>query len=350
MKSSQPPKFLADERVRTIVIAFVLLGAVVSIGELGFVFIEGFSFIEAFFMTVITISTVGFKEVHPLSETGQIFTSFLIIISFGIFAYVATTLTRYMVDGVFRNYYKDNKVKNRIAKLENHVIICGYGRNGKQAAIELIEHNVPVVIVEEKEPVVQLIREETDFLYIHGDATHDDVLEAAQIGSAKALIAALPIDADNLFVVLTAKEMNPNLKIISRASDDHSDVKLKRAGAHNVIMPDKIGGQRMAKLVAQPDVVEFLEHIMLQGQRDVKIEEVSCRNMSSCFAGKSIMELDIRNESGANIIGLRKADKTYIINPMPSVVLTNSDQIFVLGTQGQINKLKAVLEQTERIL
>jgi voltage-gated potassium channel len=340
---------LADEKVRTILIAFTLLGLAVIIGEFGFIFIEGFSFVEAFFMTIITISTVGFKEVRPLSEVGQIFTSFLIIFSFGIFAYVASTLTRYMVDGIFRNYYKDNKVKNRIAKLENHVIVCGYGRNGKQAAAELVEHDVPVVIIEEKEPVVEQIREEPEMLYIHGDSTHDDILEAAQIDKARALITTLPIDADNLFVVLTARTMNPQLKIISRASDDHSDIKLKRAGASNVIMPDKIGGKRMATLVAQPDVVEFLEYIMMQGRNDVNLDEVSCKNLSSCFDGRSIMELDIRNESGANIIGLKRSDNSYIINPKPEVILSSNDQLFVLGTKEQIGKLKVVLESTDRL-
>ncbi|MEA3446095.1 MAG: potassium channel family protein, partial [Bacteroidota bacterium] len=305
MKLLSRNNYSVIENTRTILFAFSLLAIIVIIGEIGYMFIEDFTFVEAFFMTIITISTVGFEEVHPLSQAGQVFTAFLIIFSFGIFAFVVTTITRYVVDGIFRNYYKDNKVKKRIAKLENHVIVCGYGRNGKQAAIELQEHNEQVVIIEENESVVQKIREESDFLYINGDSTQDEVLQFAMISKAKALITTLPNDADNLFVVLTAREMNPGLKIISRASNDNSDIKLKRAGATNIIMPDKIGGQRMATLVAQPDVVEFLEYIMLQGSNDVNLEEISCENLSYCFAGKSIMELDVRNESGANIIGLK---------------------------------------------
>ena len=344
MKSLHRFRFLIDERVRAIFIAFVLLILVGVIGINGFIVIEDFDFVEALFMTIITISTVGFGEIHPLSHAGQIFTSILIIFSFGIFAYVATTFTRYIVDGIFRNYYKDRKVKNRIAKLENHVIICGYGRNGKQASLELLEHNVTVVVVEEKEPVIEKIREESELLYIHGDSTLDEVLLQAQIGSAKALITTLPVDADNLFVVLTAKEMNPDLRIISRASNDQSDIKLKRAGATNVIMPDKIGGKRMATLVAQPDVVEFLEYIMLQGENDVNLDEISCKSLSSCFEGKSIKELDIRNESGANIVGLKKPDHTFVINPKPEIVLSRNDQLFVLGTKDQVAKLKQTLE------
>ncbi len=183
-----------------------------------------------------------------------------------------------MVDGVFRNYYKDNKVKNKIEKLENHVILCGYGRNGKQASIELVENDVHVVDIEEKESVLEQIRKDVDLLYINGDSASDDILMAAQITSAK--------------------------------------------------------------LVAQPDIVEFLEYIMLQGHGDVFIEELSCQQMASRFKGKSIQELDRHNESGPNIIGSYRSDRTYLINP-------SSD--FVLGSEGKIKKLKDTLEHLKRI-
>ncbi len=321
----------------------LLLGVIVM-GVVGFSIIEDFTLMESFFMTIITISTVGFQEVHPLSETGRLFTAFLIIFSLGIFGYVVTTITRFIVDGIFKNYYKDKKVKKRIDRLSNHVVLCGYGRNGKQAAIELAENDEAFVIIESDETLIDKVREETKLLYIHGDATHEDVLAESRIDKAKAMITTLPNDADNLFLVITARQLNPALSIISRASDDKSDVKLKRAGANNVIMSDKIGGQRMAKLVTQPDVVEFIEHIMLQRKRDVSLEEVSCKNLSSCFAGKSIRELDVRNVSGANIIGLKRKDKSYLINPEPNVMLSTSDQLFVLGTVEQINKLKEIID------
>jgi voltage-gated potassium channel len=321
------------------VVGFAMLGVSFVAGVAGYMLIEGYDFNEAIFMTVITMSTVGFKEVQPLSDAGMLFTSILIVFSFGIFAYVVTTFTRYVVDGVFRNYYRDNKVKNRIEKLENHVIVCGYGRNGKQAAFELSDHNVPVVIIEEREHTINILREETDFLYIHGDATQDEILQFARVDSAKSLITTLPIDADNLFVVLSAKELNPKLKVISRASDDHSDNKLKRAGATNVIMPDKVGGQHMAKLVAQSDVVEFLDYLMLQSTNDAILKEISCKSIANHFDNCAINELDIRNTSGANVIGLRRADGSYIVNPTPDVTLSRSDQLFALGTDRQINHL-----------
>jgi len=327
------------------VYAFILLISIVSIGIIGFIIIEGFSFIESFFMTIITIATVGFQEVHPLSDVGRVFTAFLIIFSFGIFAYAVTTFTRYIIDGIFRNYYKDNKVKKRIRKLKNHVIICGYGRNGKQAAFDLHEHKEDFVIIENNESLVEKIREDESLLYIEGDAASDEILEAAKLESARALIATLPNDAENLYIVLTARQLNPDLVIISRASDDHSVEKLKRAGATNVIMPDKIGGQRMAKLVTEPDLVEFIEYLMLQSHKDVSLEEISCENLAVCFANKSIKELDIRNVSGANIIGLKRANKSFIVNPSPEIRLSKGDQLFVLGKQEQIESLKSLIEK-----
>lgn len=324
-------------------IAFALLLTIIVIGVIGFMIIEKYTFTEAFFMTVITIATVGFKEVHPLSTQGIWFTSFLIIFSFGIFAYVVSTFTQYVVDGVFSNYYINRSVKKKIDRLKGHVIICGYGRNGKQAVAELMSHKVPVVIIEKDENSIEKIMENPDLLFLQGDATQDEMLDNCQIERAKALITTLPVDADNLFVVLSAREKNPTMTIISRASEEHSDSKLKRAGATNVIMPDRIGGQRMAKLVAQPDVVEFLEFIMLQSPENVMLEEIHCDDMHECFDGKSIRELDLANESGANIIGLKREDKSFVINPLPEILLTSGDKIFALGTNSQISRLKHIL-------
>ncbi len=333
---------MRDSKLRNIIIALGLLLIIIIIGVLGFMIIENFSFVEALFMTVITMSTVGFNEVRPLDTSGMLFTSGLIIFSFGIFVYVVTLSTRFLVEGVFRNYYKDNKVKKRIKRLSGHVIVCGYGRNGKQTVLELMGHRQKFVILESNRDIAEEIREETDYLYIEGDATHEGILEAARIDKAAALISTLPNDADNLFVVITARQMNKELKIISRASEDKADFKLKRAGADNVIMPDKVGGQRMAKLVIQPDVVEFLEYIMLQGSDDVTLKELSCTNMAVCFTDRSIGELGIRNITGANIIGLKKGGK-YVFNPSPDTMLSSSDFLFVLGKPSQISKLQNVL-------
>jgi len=331
------------ESFREAYIALGMLMGIMTIGVIGYSIIEGFSFTDAIFMTIITIATVGFKEVHPLSTPGMYFTIFLIITSFGIFAYAVSTITKYVIGGAIGHYYKNRKVKNKIQQLKDHVIVCGYGRNGRQAVAELIDHEVPIVVIENDESTMEKILDNPELLYVHGDATKDEILSICRTERAKALITTLPVDADNLYVVLTAKELNPGMTIISRASNEHSDQKLKRAGATNVIMPDRIGGQRMAKLVAQPDVVEFLDYIMLQSAENVSLEEVSCSKLNSCFEGKSIRELDIRNESGANIIGLKRSDSTFLINPLPEIQLTSLDKLFVLGTPIQVERLKKIM-------
>jgi len=325
--------------------AYYTLGLVITVlilGSVGYTLL-GYTTSEAIYQTIITMATVGFEEVHPLDSRGMWFTSVLVIVSIGIFAYAVTTFTRYVVEGVFRNSFKDNKVKRKITRISDHVIICGYGRNGKQAAIELLEHKVPIVVIEQDAEIVQSLRETPGMLYVEGDAADEEILKLAHLDSARAMITTLPVDADNLFVVLTAKGLNPSIKVIARASQENSDVKLKRAGASNVIMPDKIGGQRMAKLVAQPDIVEFIDFLLLQNIDSVVLEEVSCKNLATCFAGKSIFELDIRNTSGANIIGLKRSDKSYLINPTPETTLSSSDQLFALGTKTQIDHLRKTI-------
>lgn len=329
---------------KTYLLALFFLIMMIFIGITGYSLIEGYNLVDAVFMTIITISTVGFREVEPLSYTGKIFTIFLIIFSFGIFAYALSTLTRHLVDGVFHNYFKHKKVKKRIDKLDQHVIICGYGRNGKQAAKESLDHGFDVLIIENKPEMIEQIIENPRFMFIQGDATQDEILVAAKIEKAKALITTLPNDAENMFVVLSAKYVNPDLKVISRASDDNSDKKLRRAGATNVIMSDKIGGQRMAKLVAQPDVVEFLDHILIQQKDDVCLEEICFTNIGAKFQKKTIRELHVRDKSGVNIIGVRRTNGDYVLNPGADYTICCQDKIFVLGTRVQIAILNNFLK------
>ncbi len=328
----------------SVVIAFGLLFIVVVIGVSGFMLIENMNFTQAVYMTIITIATVGFKEVHPLSDLGMWFTSFLIVISFGIFVYAVTSMSRYIIDGVIGNYYWDRKVRKRVKKLTNHVIICGYGRNGSRAAMDLGLHNVPFIVIENNPEIIESLRDSDEMLYLEGDSTEDEVLHHAGIMEARALITTLPVDADNLYVVLTAKTLNPKLTIISRASSEINDRKLKRAGATNVIMPDMVGGQQMAKLVTQPDIVEFIDHMMLQEPGSVFMEEISLSTLAKCFEGKEIQELWKNNSTGANIVGLRRPDRSYIVNPGKEVKLSCADQLFVLGTVNQIEQMKKLIE------
>ena len=329
---------------RSLRIAIILISSAFAMGISGFHFIEGYGFIDSFYMTVISISTVGFEVVKPLSPLGKLFVSFLIIFSLGSLAFVGSTVVRFFLDGEFVKNLKTNKVNKRIEKLTDHVIICGYGRNGEQAAFELSDHNHPFVIIERRENVIARIREDPNLLYIQGDATNEEVLRSAGIDRAKALIATTPNDADNMFVVLTARSMNPTLTIISRASEIGSDIKLRRAGATNVIMPERMGGQRMARLVTQPDVVEFVEYILLQRDKDISIHEVNCRKMANRHAGKSLGELGIGSATGTTIIGLKNSDNKYLFNPGSEYVLNLHDQLFVLGSPEQVRNLNNFLE------
>lgn len=320
--------------------AALLLLSVVCIGVTGYMLIEGYRFFDAFYMTIITIGTVGFMEVQPLSDPGRLFTAFLIITGFGTFAYAITSVTGYVIDGEFREYYRHLKTLNAIEKLNGHVIICGYGRNGRQAAQVLKKHDKRFVVVEQKKDEVEKLNHKFSHLVLEGDATQDEVLLKAGVERAAALITTLPIDADNVFIVLTARSLNPKLTIISRASDDNSDRKLKTAGANNVIMPDKIGGAHMASLVLKPDVIEFIDYITGQGGPEINLEEITFDNLPEPLRNKTIKDLEIRNKSGANIVGFKKGNGEYVINPSPDTQFIPDGKLFVLGTPEQIRKLR----------
>ncbi|HXC06422.1 MAG TPA: potassium channel protein [Bacteroidia bacterium] len=325
---------------RKIYISIGLIILIILVGIAGYMSIEHWNFFDSFYMTIITISTVGFAEVHHLSDPGRLFTTFLIIGSFGTFANAVFTITRSFSDGAFLKYINDLRLFASIDKLENHVILCGYGRNGKEAAHVLKNHDQRFVVVEEKQQVVDAMSTRYKELILVGNATQDEVLLRAGVMKAKALITTLPLDADNLFIVLSARTLNPKLTIISRASDDNSDRKLKAAGADNVIMPDKIGGAHMASLVMKPDVMEFLDYITGQGGEHIKLEEITFDNLSANYKNKTIRDLEVRNKSGANIVGFKTAKGEYVINPSPDTQMIHDAKLFVLGTTDQINKLR----------
>jgi len=326
---------------RKIYIAVAFIIFVLLAGIIGYMWLENYSLLDAVFMTVITIATVGYQEVHTLDAAGKIFTSLLIIFSIGTFAYAISVLTRYVLEGEFQLYFKHYRVNKEIQKLQNHVIICGYGRNGKQACDQLRSQNEPFVAIEMRHENIEQMRDGGDVLFVEGDATNDEVLLEAGIERAKALITALPNDASNVFVVLTARGLNPKLKIISRASDESSEMKIKRAGADNVIMPDKIGGTHMAALVVKPDVLEFLDYIT--ERVNIKLEEILFSRLPDHMKNKSIRELEVRNKTGANIIGIKTLSGDYMINPTPGTVMEPGAKLFVLGTAEQVQKFKEIL-------
>ncbi|HAQ70877.1 potassium channel protein [Salibacteraceae bacterium] len=335
---------LSFKYFKEIYYAIAFLMAVLFIGTVGYIYLEDYSWMDAFYMTVITVSTVGFGEIAPLHPVGKLFTSLLIITTFGTFAYVISMITRYLISGQYRIYYKTFQVNNQLEKLSNHVIICGYGRNGRQAVKTLQAHKVPFLVIESDLELVHKLREEdSNILVIDGDATDDSVIIKAGINRAIALITTLPRDTDNLFVVLTARDINKGLNIISRASDDRSEHKLRIAGANNVILPDKVGGAHMATLVTSPDLMQFLDQISMMGEDESTLVEIQFKNLPPDFEHKSILELEKRYQTGARIIGFKTPENKIIVNPSPETELVPKSKLFVLGNINQIIKIKQAL-------
>ncbi|MFT4678046.1 MAG: voltage-gated potassium channel [Litorivivens sp.] len=326
-----------------IYVALVILITIVLTGSLGFMIIEDYPFFDAFYMTIITISTVGFQEVRTLSFEGRMFTAVLIITSIGTFAYGISAITTYFVAGEYINIIRKAKVENELANIKDHVIVCGFGRVGDKAAADLNYMSQRFVVIEKSEEKSKMLYGDPAYLVINGDATSDEDLCRAGIVSAKALITTLPNDADNLYVVLTARELNKDVIIISRASKAASVKKLRIAGANNVIMPDSVGGAHMASLVVTPDVMEFLDHVSVQGEGDINLEEVTFKDLPVDFQYKTLGELHIRNRIGINIIGFKSEDGEYVINPGPDTRILPNSKFFVLGNQNQISLLNRLV-------
>ena len=325
-----------------IYLAIFFLFLVFFVGILGFHWIEGYQFIDAFYMTVITVSTVGLSMGEPLSQEGRLFTSFLIIFSISIYAYAISILTSYFIDGELKIFLKEYKVEKQVNKLSGHTIICGYGRNGREAVRKLQAHKKKFVVIESNPARITLLKE-AGLLFVEGDATFDSVIEKANIQSAQALITTLPKDADNVFIVLSAREQNYKLTIISRASKENSDSKLKKAGADNVIMPDKVGGSHMASLVVTPDVVEFLDNLSVEGTGDINLEEVTVSDFPEHASVRTLRDLEARYKTGCTVVGFKTNNGDYVVNPGADTVLESNSKLFVLGKSEQIYNLNKLL-------
>jgi len=285
-----------------------LLLLIFVVGISGFMLIEQWGFFDSFYMTVITITTVGFGEVNALSDVGRLFTSFLILGTFGTFAYLISTITSLVASGELGKEIKKYKLMDQINIMENHVIVCGMGRVGIQVANDLKYSGFQVLVIEEKTQGKEDLLDQIP--HVSGDATRDEVLNQANIEKAHTLIACLPNDADNLFVVLSAKAINSKLQIISRASQRSSVAKIKMAGAHHVIMPDSIGFEQLPEK----------------------------------YRGKTIGELGIKNKTGATIVGFKSKDGSYNINPDESTRIEERSSLFVLGNAQQIKNVNQLFE------
>lgn len=325
---------------RNLKIAIFAVCAVGSIGTLGYMLIEGWSVLDSIYMAVVTLATVGFREVHPLSTAGMIFTIFLMIFGIGIIAYSIGIFAQFMVEGHLQKVLGRRQVEKKIAKLSGHYIICGFGRIGSIVCRELSERPVPFVVIEQNGEFCDKIAAE-GFLYIQGNATEDDILLAAGIERARGLITAVTSDTENVYITLTARGLSPDLFILSRAGDEGSEKKLTRAGASKVISPYNIGGSRMAQAILRPSVMDFIE-IATAGQNlELQLEEIVVSGASR-LAGMSLEQTGVRKEFGLIIVGIRSGAAPMVFNPPAETIITAGDILIALGPQPSIVKLENI--------
>ncbi|MCV6631444.1 MAG: potassium channel protein [Flavobacteriaceae bacterium] len=324
------------------IIAVGLLLGLLLLGVVGYRILGDYSWLDGLYMTIITVTTVGFREVGMVDDNIKIFTIILIICGIFIGAYAISVITEYIFTKNSLDHFKSRRTMNSIKKLENHIVICGFGRNGRQAAKKLEAYRRKFVVIEKEKEEVEKYQDKC--LILEGNANDDEVLLQAGIERASCLITALPNDADNLFVVLSARQLNKKLYIISRASDESAQKKIKMAGANSTIMPDKIGGDHMASLVVVPDLIEFMDQLSVEGDNSINLEEISYNDIPEEFPHATLIELDLRRKTGCTVIGYKSPEGQYIVNPEGDMELKPNSKLMVLGRPEQIHKLNQLFK------
>lgn len=326
--------------VRHLRFSIAALISIIGLGTLGYSLIEGWSAFDALYMTVITLATVGFKEVQPLTQEGKLFTIILIITGTGMIAYTLSSLIQFTLEGQLRKVLGRKKVESRISKLSGHYIICGFGRIGHLICKEFQAKPSPFVVVE-KDPqhLERLTRE--GHLYVEGDATSDEILQAAGIDKAAGLITAVTSDTDNVYITLTARGLNPKLFILARAGLEGSETKLMRAGASKVISPYTIGASRMAQAILRPSVVDFIELATASEHLELQIEEIVVAS-NSVLTGKTLVDAGIRQSMGIIIVGIKQLDGQMIFNPPSDSIIEPHSTLITLGERPAINQLEKI--------
>ena len=328
------------EVIRRLRLAVGLALFALAVGTVGYVLIEGYSWFDAYYMAVITLATVGFQELYKLSDAGRLFTSFYILFNIGLFTYAISTITGIFAEGGFVKLLNEFLMSRKVEELEGHAIVCGYGRHATEVAQELGKQGVPFVIIESSRKKVEHLHDHTSFLYVEGDATDDSVLEEAGIHRAKAIVLTLPSDADNLFVTLSARQINSKLRIISRANNLADEIKIQRAGADHTVVPEQIGGFYMATLVNKPDLVEFFRLLSNMGPSNVVFEEIEVRQLNPSFQGKALGESGLTSAGRVSVVALRYPNGEYELNPPSSAILRADWHIVVLGNAVQMRDFK----------
>ncbi|MCB4790352.1 MAG: potassium channel protein [Elusimicrobia bacterium] len=326
---------------RKIIVAFILLLAVFGIGTLGYVVIEKWDFFDSFYMTVITLTTVGYGEVRPLTTDGRIFTIFLLLSGFGILTYGVTTGISFMLEGELGHIIRRHKMEKLIQSFKNHYIICANGEIGEYVAEEFIKTNQAVVVITTDKMLEEKFLKHNIPMVVDNPA-EDETLEKAGIRNAKGLIAVLGDDKYNLFVVLSARGLNPDIRIIAQSIEKSSVIKINKAGADDVILTDAIGGMRMASAMLRPTVVSFLDTMLRGNNEHLRIEEAEILAQSE-VVNKTIAESNINKKTGLIVIAVKEGTSgSYIYNPGPGQKLNKGDVLIVIGNTGQLEKLYAI--------
>jgi voltage-gated potassium channel len=321
----------------SVALSLVLIGG----GSVGYMLIEKWSLMDAFYMTIITLATVGYGEVHTVSFEGRLFTVFLILLGVGFFLYVAGNIIQFFVEGSIRSVLGRRKLDTQIKKLKGHYIICGYGRIGRVLARFLVEKYLDVVVIERSQKRVQTM-DEDGILYLVGESTDEAVLKRAGVHVARGLITAVATDADNVFLVLIAKQLNPELFVVARASQNATKKTLLAAGADKVISPYDLGARRMAHAILRPTVIKFLEMAFADESTDIQMEELSV-GRGSRFEGRTLLDSGIRKEFDMMIICIRKPDGRMLFNPKAETPITAGDKMVVVGCARNLKALERAI-------
>jgi len=329
------------DHLKQSIISIVLFIALLAIGSWGYMAIEGWNFFDALYMTVITIATVGYGEVHIVSPSGRMFTLVLIFLGVGFFLYVVGNFIQFLVEGRIRYVLGRRKLDRQINKLKNHYIICGYGRMGRALARFLIQRYLDVVVIEQNQERTAVM-DEDGILYLVGAATDESLLIRAGIERARGLMTVVGSDADNVFLVLLARQMNPDIFIVARAVMNSAKRTLTAAGANKVVSPYDLGARRMAHAILRPTVIEFLEMAFADENVDVEVEELTIKP-NSPVVRRTLYESEIRPKFGVMIISIKKGDGKMVFNPDADTLLESEDTLVVVGGAANIKGLEKLL-------